>query len=1048
MSRNEPLLERISEEQRDLLFRFLPFADTFSIDWFSGQADMPPSKLLSTIRFLEGQQWVAERDDQPGVYGWTRKLPRQDLTARISPSLWHQYCRSAADMLRRHLPGTAESLLRTARLCVQAGLQQNDLEGILLAALHEEENHKISSAVELYDCLLEYVESAARETEGVLTPELSRILVQTIERRASLSLFHPNLKKINTFLSTAMDAATKQEDLRALASLHLLIGQNFWMAFQHERAVEHFDTGWSMIDKGEKDALYRRGLQLQALSAWIRGDLSGAVQAYEDSLGELDSVAADDFSQLIALHLALCYTQVGMPQRGLGITEAIQQQAKKAENGPLLSVALATTGVIFLEIRQLKNSRTYFDMALEIARREGIPMAEVMAGIGLSNIACLEGDLDAAAEQFKTLWKLRKSSWYHTLNSPHVFEAGYVLHRKGRSPVELEPVINFLYSLGKDQVNPFLYSIIRHRQVLLIERGTAPVEKISELLEIEKSLGKLGAVLELAKLRITLTRLFLQTNNWRMAETYALKAWEVAKSVARDVFPREIFPLLPQEDISEKDRLFDLVVEMGEAVTNQKNIEQLLTNVITSLTRLTGAERAAIFIRGKDPRDLEMVASRNLSQETLRDERFGDTIQRIRIATEDPGGHIMQYDVSGPDAIDFRRVIITPLTLGKNVIGALYQDSRFFSFDISAGRLKLLSALASQIAVSIDRAQAYDEIARLNDRLLQENVYYREETEEFRPFGDIIGTSEIIVRIHRLIAKVAPTVSTVLIHGETGVGKELIARAIHRESPRQKGPFIRVNCAALPESLIDSELFGHEKGAFTGAIKMKAGRFELANNGTIFLDEVSELPPSTQSRLLRILQEKEFQRVGGTRLLFSDFRLITATNKDLQKEVEKGRFRDDLFYRLNVFPIAVPPLRQRKEDIPLLASHFLKLFSTQYNRPDVRIHEAEMEALKTYPWPGNIRELANMVERAVILGGSRIRFPELATGTIPVTAGEEPLPLQEMERLHILQSLKTTRGKIGGKDGAAALLGLKRTTLINRMKKLGITLERSPSRSD
>jgi len=1048
VTRNDPLLQKIPGEQRELLFRFLPFTDTFSIDWFTGLADLPPSKLLSTIRFLESQHWIAERDDEPGVYGWTRKFPRDELAARVDPARWPLYCREAADMLRRNLPGTADSLLRTARLCLQAGLREEDLESVLQAALEEEESHKISSAVDLYDNLLEYITSVTRQTTDALSPEWNRIFVQAIERRASLSLFHPNLKKLNAFLSEALEVATKLGDLRALASLHLLIGQNFWMAFQHERAVQHFDTGWGMIDRGEKNALYRRGLQLQALAAWIRGDLSGAVRAYEDSLGELDSVATDDFSQLIALHLALCYTQVGMPQRGLGITEAIHQQAKRASNGPLLSVALATTGVIFLEIRQLKNGRTYFDMALEVARREGIPMAEVMAGIGLSNIACMEGDLEEAAEHFKSLWKLRKSSWYHTLNSPHVFEAGYLLHRKGCSPVELEPVINFLYSLGKGQVNPFLYSIIRHRQILLIEREAPPVEKISELTEIEKSLAELGAVLELAKLRITLTRLFLQTNNWRLAETYALKAWELAKPVAKDVFPRDLFPLLPQEDISEKDRLFDLIVEMGEALTNQKNIEQLLTNIISALTRLTGAERAALFIKGKDPRDLEMVASRNLSQETLRDERFSETIQRIRIATEDPGGHMMQYEMSGPDAIDFRRVIITPLTLGKNVIGALYQDSRFFSFDISAGRMMLLSALASQIAVSIDRAQAYDEIARLNDRLLQENVYYREETEEFRPFGDIIGTSEVIVQIHRLIAKVAPTVSTVLIHGETGVGKELIARAIHRESPRRNGPFIRVNCAALPESLIDSELFGHEKGAFTGAIKMKAGRFELADHGTIFLDEVSELPPATQSRLLRILQEKEFQRVGGTRILFSDFRLITATNKDLQKEVEKGRFRDDLFYRLNVFPIFMPPLRQRKEDIPLLAGHFLKLFSTQYNRSYAGIPEAEMAALMAYPWPGNIRELANMVERAVILGGARIRFPELAAGKLPDPSGDEPIPLQEMERLHILQSLKTTRGKIGGKDGAAALLGLKRTTLINRMKKLGITLERSPARGN
>ena len=259
----------------------------------------------------------------------------------------------------------------------------------------------------------------------------------------------------------------------------------------------------------------------------------------------------------------------------------------------------------------------------------------------------------------------------------------------------------------------------------------------------------------------------------------------------------------------------------------------------------------------------------------------------------------------------------------------------------------------------------------------------------------------------------APTPSTVLIGGETGVGKELIARAIHRESPRQKGPFIRVNCAALPDSLIDSELFGHERGAFTGAFQTKAGRFELAHNGTIFLDEVSELPPATQSRLLRILQEKEFQRVGGTKLLYADFRLITATNKDLQKEVAKGRFRDDLYYRLNVFPITVPPLRERREDIPLLAMHFLKQFCAQYNKRYSGITETEMEKLRAYSWPGNIRELANMVERAVILGGPRIRFVELDAGRVADPAAGEPLTLRDAERLQILKALKRTNGQVG-----------------------------------
>jgi formate hydrogenlyase transcriptional activator len=318
-----------------------------------------------------------------------------------------------------------------------------------------------------------------------------------------------------------------------------------------------------------------------------------------------------------------------------------------------------------------------------------------------------------------------------------------------------------------------------------------------------------------------------------------------------------------------------------------------------------------------------------------------------------------------------------------------------------------------------------------------------EEKEEFRPFGEIIGTSETMISLQHLIHKVAPTQSTVLIFGETGVGKELVARAIHRESARQNGPFIRVNCAALPDTLIDSELFGHEKGAFTGAVKTKAGRFELAHEGTIFLDEVSELPSSTQSRLLRILQEKEFQRVGGTATLHSNFRLITATNKDLEKEVRIGKFRADLFYRLNVFPISVAPLRERKEDIPLLATHFLNLFCSQYNRQYSGIPESEMEKLITYSWPGNIRELSNMVERAVILGGPIIKFAELESKkTLDIIDGDV-LQLKDVEKLQILKALKKTDGKIGGKNGAAVLLGLKRTTLINRMKRLGIAVEKN-----
>jgi transcriptional regulator with GAF, ATPase, and Fis domain len=1042
---NDLIALQLSEPEQCIFRKFMAFSDYFCVDWFADDKNILPSQLISTISFLTQKQWIHPKEGIPGFYEWAKKCPREKIIHQITPQAMSKHYRNAVNVLSKYLPESEENFLKIAGQCLLAGIQEADLVLIFKAASVEEKHHKISAAIDLYDHLLEFIESIVARGKGTPSEAIYSTFIKAIERRATLSLFHPSVKKINRFLLMGLDMAMHIKDARAQASLQLLIGQNYWMLFQHEKAVQHFDQGWKMLSKSKKDDLYKRGLQLQGLSYWIKGKLSKAIQAYEDSIGELDSVATDDFSLLTALQLSFCYTQAGMPQRGLGISETIYNQAQKNENRPLVAWALATMGIIFLEIGQKKTGKMYLEKALELSRQENIPMAEVAAGIGLANIECLDGNFAKGAEYFKVIWKLRKSSWYHILNSFHASASAFTLHKEGASPIDFSPLINYLYQLKKEQINPFSYAIIRRGQIQFLENDKSPKEKIEELKELETLLENCGAAFEMAKIRIDLASYYLQTNNWQQAEIYGRKAWEHLKHVARNIFPQELEPLIPHDDLTTDDRLFDLVIEMGEALTNHRSIEQLLTNVITSISRLTGAERTALFIKDKDSRDIRMVASRNLMKEHIQDENFSQTMYNIQQVASNNDNKIMQYEINDHDTMDFRRVIITPLLLGKNVIGALYQDSRYFSFDTSPDKIKLLSALSSHIAISIDRAQAYDEIARLNESLIQENRYYREEKEEFRPFGEIIGCSETIDSLHNLIHKVAPTQSTVLIYGETGVGKELVARAIHRESARQNGPFIRVNCAALPETLVDSELFGHEKGAFTGAVRTKAGRFELANRGTIFLDEVSELPLSTQSRLLRILQEKEFQRVGGTKTLHSDFRLITATNKDLNQEVTKGRFRPDLFYRLNVLPIIVQPLRERKEDIPPLVSHFLKLFCAQYNKHYAGISESEMEKIMAYSWPGNIRELANMVERAVILGGSKIRFPELGTSKIAEMPDDKPLNLKEMEKMQILKALKKANGKIGGHDGASGILGLKRTTLINRMKKLQITISKNAS---
>jgi formate hydrogenlyase transcriptional activator len=336
---------------------------------------------------------------------------------------------------------------------------------------------------------------------------------------------------------------------------------------------------------------------------------------------------------------------------------------------------------------------------------------------------------------------------------------------------------------------------------------------------------------------------------------------------------------------------------------------------------------------------------------------------------------------------------------------------------------------------------AYERIEQLNAQLAREKLYLEDEIRSEQLFEDIIGTSAALRRVLREVETVAPTDSTVLILGETGSGKELVARAIHQLGARREQAFVRLNCAAIPTGLLESELFGHEKGAFTGAIAQRIGRFELANRGTVFLDEIGEIPLELQPKLLRVLQEREFERLGSARTLRTDARLIAATNRDLATLVDEQKFRQDLFYRLNVFPIHVPALRERREDIPTLVRHFAQQFARRMKKRIETIPAETMDVLVAYEWPGNIRELQNLIERAVILSHGPTLDVPLMTLTSrspgPVQA-RELQTLEESDRRHIVAALASTNWVIGGPNGAAARLGMKRSTLQFRMRKLGI----------
>jgi formate hydrogenlyase transcriptional activator len=503
----------------------------------------------------------------------------------------------------------------------------------------------------------------------------------------------------------------------------------------------------------------------------------------------------------------------------------------------------------------------------------------------------------------------------------------------------------------------------------------------------------------------------------------------------------------------ERDRL-GLLLEVNNAVVSALNLHELLSAVSASLRRLMKHEYASLSLY--DPKTerllihaLDFPVSKGLLQEGLSVPVEGSPTGRALTSRQPVFITRREAEQFGSDIA--KRIIAEGLMsacclplishgrpLGTLVVASLREEI-FPQKDA-----ELLQHIANQIAIAVENALAFDQVVDRAKKLTQEKLYLQDEIRTEYNFEEIIGESSGLKRILQQVQTVAPTDSTVLIQGETGTGKELIARAIHNLSARRERALVKVNCAAIPTGLLESELFGHEKGAFTGAIAQRIGRFELANGGTLFLDEVGDIPSELQPKLLRVLQEQEFERLGSTRTTHVDVRLVAATNSDLAQLVAEKHFRDDLYYRLNVFPIVIPPLRDRREDVALLVRYFAQKYARRMKKQIDTIPAKAMKTLSEYHWPGNVRELENFIERAVILSRGpelEVSLAEFNRRTQVVSDGHSGSfsTLEHAEREHILRALRETKWMIGGAAGAAARLGLKRTTLQARIKKLGIT---------
>jgi formate hydrogenlyase transcriptional activator len=517
------------------------------------------------------------------------------------------------------------------------------------------------------------------------------------------------------------------------------------------------------------------------------------------------------------------------------------------------------------------------------------------------------------------------------------------------------------------------------------------------------------------------------------------------------------------EELQSKNERLQLLLDVTNQVVSNLELRDLLRAISHDVRRVMQCDYAGLSLPDAENKQLRLYAvdfpeGKGFLQEDLvysiEGSPSGTAFRTMKPLTlRSPFTGWLNYPIvqtavreEGLKSFCFLPLISRNRAVGTLVLARL-RDDAFSQVDMS-----FLTQVANQVTLGVENALAYREIRELKEQLSKEKLYLEDEIRTEMNFAQIIGNSAPLRRVLKRVETVAPTDSTVLIYGETGTGKELIARGIHDLSSRRAKPFVKLNCAAIPTGLLESELFGHEKGAFTGAIAQRIGRFEVANGGTIFLDEVGEIPLELQTKLLRVLQEREFERLGSSRTLRTDARLIAATNRDLETMVGEQKFRSDLFFRLNVFPVHVPPLRERQGDIPILVRHFTQQFSGRMKKAIDTIPSPTMDALCRYPWPGNIRELQNVIERAVIIStGPSLRmdvgdlkFPKAGLvsekpASLKPTNGALHSALEETERQQILKALKQSNWIVAGPNGAAALLGMNRSTLQVRIRKLGIS---------
>ncbi len=902
-------------------------------------------------------------------------------------------------------------------------------------------------------------------------PGYNRIFISATLKLSDLCFsLGTGFMELPRFLDKARSMARRLGDRRSHALINLNLSIFLHIARQHVESSKALTEGLKEVKElGDEDILNRsaaflglnfflKGMFREAEPYLERANLDFGLQGGESmTLGPLP----------MPFLLGWCVANLGYFHDALGGLERSRRLALARSQDALAITIRAILGTVLQMVGKYNEAVFHLESARAEALETNNTFALAIAEGSLTYQRFIEGRIEEALEKMDRPASIGGMDGFPRLyTAPHILEMIYEIESLGlpvNPRLNLENEISWIRKAPNIHAKGAAFRLMAKRAF----RNKEPINVIRSYLEdSKKHLDQSGDPIELAKTQLEQARLKILENKKRQAVQLAENAFETLSQHRLEfIFPRDLKYLVKKQNKAAKIRrdyqhFMCQCLKIFEFKVYSENVDQILTRMLKFACRLLMAERGGIFRADSfdSAANPLLRAGYNMTESDINREDFASGITAIEnvIRTGKAATFSFRPDENALGRPFIREIMCLPMQKRNKVSGVFYFDNIYLENRFHLLDKQLMVQLAKFMSDYIEQLIDYGQLKKETSIRSSAQSFQIEQMQR----EELVFQSQVMTRLLAEAEQVATTDTTILIQGETGVGKEVLARQLHHMSSRKLGPFVVVDLTAIPESLLESELFGYEKGAFTGADQQKRGRIELANKGTLLLDEIGEVPLSFQVKLLRLLQEKTFVRVGGTRTLTSDFRLIAATNRELEKEVSEGRFRQDLFYRLNMMPIVVPPLRERIEDIVILAKHFLSQYAVKHNKEGLEILPDDIAVLTGYPWPGNVRELKNVMERAVLLSrNGKLDFSQLDSGesgqhnsallssstrhsTVDRFFSDTP-SLEDLERRYIRYILDRTDGRIGGAGGAGDLLGIKRTTLYSRMRKLGIRPDKS-----